>query len=143
MSIKYTPKDLLDHHKYKTRKKIKDSTYASKDLIAKASQSMSLANQAEQQLSKIDIPYIRNLSVVYYSQTKIVLISDKEILKSKVSQLHTQLLQMLNNNSFFSKLKRIEIQISHPNKYTAYTGVNSHKKDQIKAKLSHLKEISK
>ena len=143
MSIRYEPKDLQDHHKYKTRKKIKDSTYASKDLIAKASQAMILANHAEKQLAKIDIPYIGDLSVVYYSQNKIVLESDKEILRSKVSQLHTQLLQMLNNNNFFSKLNKIEIQISHPSTHIRNTCIGSHKKSQIKARLSNLKEISK
>ena len=142
MSIKYTPKDLHDHHEYITRKKITKTTYASKDLISRASESLESAQIAQYELSKLNIPYVNGTTVIFYSTEKIILQSDKDILKPKISELHSQLIIMLNKHHFFSKLKKVEIQIFHreqkiPNKLSIF------EKKRIKEHLEYLRDVAK
>ena len=139
MSIKYTPKNLQNHHKYKTRRKITNTTYANKNLITETSKLLELAKKAQQELDKLNIPYINGTTVIFSSPQKIILQSDKEILKPKIAELHSQLLKMLNKHLFFDKLQKIEIHISYssPQKINNYNDEHTQK---IKQRLVDLKK---
>ena len=113
MSIKIIPEKLAVIEKHKTRKRIKSTTYAGKDLISRASHLTSLLEVANKQLHQINIPYLKDCKIVFYSPEKIILSSNKEILKSKVKELHSQFIKLLNQHTFFSKLVKIEIQIDY------------------------------
>ncbi|ORU57976.1 hypothetical protein ACC64_05300, partial [Francisella tularensis subsp. holarctica] len=49
----------------------------------------------------------------FYSPTKIIVHSNKEILKSKLKELHDQFVTQLKQNTLFSRLERIEIIIDY------------------------------
>jgi len=139
MSIKIIPERLAVIEKHKTRRRIKSTTYAAKDLISRASHLVNSLEVANKQLQKIDIPYIKDCKVVFYSPEKIILSSEKEILKSKVKELHTQFIKMLNQHTFFSRLEKIEIQIDY--KLKTVKKKNIKKVDQnTKDHLNNLKQ---
>ena len=134
MSIKIIPEKLAVIEKHKTRKRIKKTTYAGKELISRASHLVSSLEVANRQLQQIDIPYLKDCSIVFYSPEKIILSSDKEILKSKVKELHSQFVKMLSKHTFFSRLEKIEIQIDYTLKTTSkkvIKKVNQKTKDHI------------
>ena len=113
MTIKIIPEKLAVIEKHKTRKRIKKTTYAGKELISRAAHLVSSLEVANRQLQQIDVPYLRDCSIVFYSPEKIILSSEKEILKSKVKELHSQFIRLLNQHTFFSRLVKIEIQIDY------------------------------
>ena len=118
MSINIIPEKLALIEKHTTRKKITKLTYAGKDLISRATHLVSSLEVANKQLHQIDIPYLNDCQIVFYSPEKIIFSSDKEILKSKIKELHTQFVKMLNKHTFFSRLEKIEIQIDYAQKPT-------------------------
>ena len=134
MSIKIIPEKLAVIERHKTRKRIKSTTYAGKDLISRASHLVSSLEVANKQLQEIDIPYLKDCHIVFYTPEKIILSSDKEILKSKIKELHTQFVRMLNQHTFFSRLEKIEIQIDYSQKNIpkkATKKVNQNTKDHL------------
>lgn len=118
MSIKIIPEKLAAISQHKTRRKITNSTYAGKELISRAAHLANSLAVANKQFHQIDIPYLKDCDIVFYSPEKIILSSDKEILKSKIKELHSQFIGMLNKHIFFSKLEKIEIQIDYTQKPT-------------------------
>lgn len=111
MSIKIVPEKVAKINSHKTRKKITNSTFASKELISKVSHLKTTLEVANKELQKINLPYLSETEIVFYSTQKIILQSDREILKSKVKELHDQFIYMLNKNTFFSQLNKIDIII--------------------------------
>ena len=113
MSIKIVPEKVAKINSHKTRKKITNSTFASKELIAKASHLKTALEVANKELQKVNLPYLNETEIVFYSPQKIILQSRKEILKSKVKELHDQFVSRLNRNTFFSQLNKIGIIIDY------------------------------
>lgn len=113
MSIKIFPEKVSNIDSHKTRKKITQNTYASKELISKASHLKTTVEVANKELKKINLPYLKDTQVVFYSPEKIILQSDKEILKSKLKELHDQFVDKLRRCTLFSQLKKIEIIINY------------------------------
>ena len=118
MSIKVTPEKLSNISKHKTRKKISNSTFANKELIAKAFHLNSSIKVANIEFKKLNIPYLKDTKIVYYSPEKIILKSDREILKAKIKELQSQFLDILNTRKLFSKLKKIEVIIEYTKEKT-------------------------
>ena len=134
MSINIIPEKLAMIEKHKTRKRIKSTTYAGKNLISRVSYLVSSLEVANKQFNEIDIPYLKDCHIVFYSPEKIILSSDKEILKSKIKELHTQFVKILNQYTFFSRLVKIEIQIDYSQKNISKKvtkKVNQNTKDHI------------
>ncbi|QIW10239.1 hypothetical protein [Francisella sp. LA112445] len=113
MSIKVVPEKVAKINLHKTRTKITNSTYASKELISKVSHLKTTLEVANKELKKLNLPYLNETEVVFYSPQKIILQSDREILKSKIKELHDQFINMLNKTTFFSKVNRIDITIDY------------------------------
>ncbi len=135
MSIKIIPEKLAVIEKHKTRHKTEKTTYACKELISRSSHLVSSVDVANKQLQQIDIPYIKDCSIVFYSPEKVIISSDKEILKTKVKELHSQFIKLLNKHTFFSRLQKIEIQINYnqkPINEKALKKSNQKAKDHIK-----------
>ena len=137
MSIKIHAEKLEKIDKHRTRKyKLKNTTQASKELINQASYLMSSVSVANKIFSQLNIPYMDNVTVGFYSPTKIILQTDKQILKAKVKELHSQILKILKNQKFFSKLEKIEVNVINLNKK-----VEAKKPDLItKKQIEKLKE---
>ncbi|MBK2356502.1 hypothetical protein [Francisella hispaniensis] len=113
MTIKIFPEKVANIPSHTTRKKITNTTYASKQLISKAAQLKTTIEVANKELYKLDLPYLKDTQIVFYSPTKIIVYSDKEILKSKLKELHHQFITQLRQNKLFSKLEKIEIIIDY------------------------------
>lgn len=113
MSIKIVPEKLDKIQNHKTRHKIKNTTYANKELISRANYLASSNEVANKQLHKLNIPYLQDTDIIYYSATKIIVRSNKEILKAKIKELHQQFIDILQKHTMFSKLQKIEIQIEY------------------------------
>lgn len=113
MTIKIFPEKVANIPSHTTRKKITNTTYASKQLISKAAQLKTTIEVANKELYKLDLPYLKDAQIVFYSPTKIIVYSDKEILKSKLKELHHQFITQLRQNKLFSKLEKIEIIIDY------------------------------
>ncbi|WP_150468219.1 hypothetical protein [Francisella sp. SYW-9] len=113
MSIKIIPEKVAKINSHKTRKKITNSTYASKELISRASYLKTSLEVANRELQKLNLPYLNETEIVFYSPQKIILQSDREILKSKVKELHDQFIDRLNKTTFFSKVNEIDITIDY------------------------------
>ncbi|MED7788543.1 hypothetical protein [Francisella sp. 19X1-34] len=113
MSIKIVPEKVAKINSHKTRKKITNSTYASKELISKVSHLKTTLEVANKELQKLNLPYLNETEIVFYSPQKIILQSDREILKSKVKELHDQFIHRLNNTTFFSKVNKIDVTIDY------------------------------
>lgn len=113
MSIKIHPEKASTINRHKTRKKITNNTYAYKELISKASHLKTTIEVANKELQKFNIPYLRDTKIVFYSPDKIIVQSDKEILKSKFKELHNHFVETLRQSRFFSQLKSIEIMIDY------------------------------
>ncbi|APC91893.1 MULTISPECIES: hypothetical protein [Francisella] len=120
MSIKIFPEKVASIDSHTTRKKITNTTYASKQLISKATQLKTTLEVANKELHKLSLPYLRDTQIVFYSPKKLIVHSNKEILKSKLKELHDQFVAQLSQNTLFSKLEKIEIIID-------YTQVNNKK----------------
>lgn len=118
MSIKIIPEKIANIDSHRTRKKVTESTYASKDLIAKAVNLNTTIEVANRQLHKINLPYIKDTQLVFYSPTKIIVQSDKEILKSKIKELHSQFITKLNQTTLFSRVEKIELIVDYSNHQT-------------------------
>ena len=131
MTINIIPEKLAHIKKHKTRKNIINSTLASKDLINKASHLLYSVEIANKEFKKLNIPYLSDTKVVYYSPEKIILQSKKEILKSKVKELHGQFLEILNKRKFFSKIKKIEIIIDYEIEKQTKTRKHNYKAQEI------------
>lgn len=140
MSIKIVPEKVAKINSHKTRKKITNSTFASKELIAKASHLKTTLEVANKELQKINLPYLNETEIVFYSPQKIILQSHREILKSKVKELHDQFVCRLNRNTFFSQLNKIEIVIDYnkPQK-SKIKKVNNDTKEAIEKLKKELK----
>ncbi|API86694.1 hypothetical protein [Francisella uliginis] len=140
MSIKIVPEKVAKINSHKTRKKITNSTFASKELIAKASHLKTTLEVANKELQKINLPYLNETKVVFYSPQKIIVQSHREILKSKVKELHDQFVCRLNRNTFFSQLNKIEIVIDYnkPQK-SKIKKVNNDTKEAIQKLKKELK----
>ncbi|WP_150463840.1 hypothetical protein [Francisella sp. XLW-1] len=121
MSIKVIPEKIANIESHKTRKKITDSTYANKTLIARASNLKTTVEVANKELQKLNIPYLKDTSLVFYSPVKIIVKSDKEILKSKIKELHSQFITKLNQTTMFSRVEKIELIIEQPTNFYAKT----------------------
>ncbi|ABK89562.1 hypothetical protein IBE20_07710 [Francisella tularensis subsp. novicida] len=113
MTIKIFPEKVANIPTHTTRKKITNTTYASKQLISKAAHLKTAIEVANKELYKLDLPYLRDTQIVFYSPTKIIVHSNKEILKSKLKELHDQFVTQLKQNTLFSKLEKIEIIIDY------------------------------
>ena len=113
MTIKIFPEKVANIESHTTRKKITSTTYAGKQLISKAAQLKTTIEVANKELYKLDLPYLRDTQIVFYSPTKIIVYSDKEILKSKLKELHHQFVTHLRQNKLFSKLEKIEVIIDY------------------------------
>ena len=112
MSIKIYAEKLEKIDKHKTRKsKLKSSTEASKELINKASHLVSSINVANKIFSQLNIPYMNDVKIGFYSHKKIILQTENDILRAKVKELHPQILRILNNQKIFSKLEKIDVDI--------------------------------
>ena len=140
MSIKIVPEKVAKINSHKTRKKITNSTFASKELIARASHLKTTLEVANKELQKINLPYLNETEVVFYSPQKIIVQSHREILKSKVKELHDQFVCRLNRNTFFSQLNKIEIVIDYnkPQK-SKIKKVNNDTKEAIQKLKKELK----
>ncbi|MDE4940415.1 hypothetical protein NAI66_10310, partial [Francisella tularensis subsp. holarctica] len=68
---------------------------------------------ANKLLYQLDLTYLRDSQIVFYSPTKIIVHSNKEILKSKLKDLHDQFVTQLKQNTLFSRLERIDIIIDY------------------------------
>ncbi|OEZ33766.1 hypothetical protein AS144_00880 [Francisella endosymbiont of Amblyomma maculatum] len=140
MTIKIFPEKVASIGSHTTRKKITNTTYASKQLISKAVQLKTTIEVANKELHKLNLPYLRDTQVVFYSHSKIIIHSNKEILKSKLKELHDQFVTQLKQNMLFSKLEKIDIIINYTqnNKKTKPTVTNEIAKqalDKIKKQL--------
>ncbi|ALB01692.1 hypothetical protein ACH24_03015 [Francisella persica ATCC VR-331] len=126
MTIKNFPEKIASINSHTTRKKITNTTYASKQLISKATQIKTTIEVANKELHKLNLPYLRDTQIVFYSPSKIIIHSNKEILKSKLKELHDQFVTQLRQNSIFSKLEKIDIIINYTqnNKKTKPTITN-------------------
>ncbi|OIN83573.1 hypothetical protein [Francisella sp. TX07-6608] len=113
MTIKIFPEKVANIPTHTTRKKITNTTYASKQLISKAAHLKTAIEVANKELYKLDLPYLRDTQIVFYSPTKIIVHSNKEILKSKLKELHDQFVTQLKQNTLFSRLEKIEIIIDY------------------------------
>lgn len=113
MTIKNFPEKIASINSHTTRKKITNTTYASKQLISKATQIKTTIEVANKELHKLNLPYLRDTQIVFYSPSKIIIHSNKEILKSKLKELHDQFVTQLRQNSIFSKLEKIDIIINY------------------------------
>ncbi|ORM39192.1 hypothetical protein A2G94_00910 [Francisella endosymbiont of Ornithodoros moubata] len=113
MTIKIFPEKVASIDSHTTRKKITNTTYASKQLISKAAQLKTTIEVANKELHKLNLPYLRDTQVVFYSPSKIIIYSNKEILKSKLKELHDQFVTQLKQNMLFSKLEKIDIIINY------------------------------
>lgn len=113
MTIKIFPEKVASIDSHTTRKKITNTTYASKQLISKAAQLKTTIEVANKELHKFNLPYLRDTQVVFYSPSKIIIHSNKEILKSKLKELHDQFVTQLKQNMLFSKLEKIDIIINY------------------------------
>ncbi|MFV9972799.1 MAG: hypothetical protein AB8V06_00980 [Francisella endosymbiont of Hyalomma asiaticum] len=113
MTIKIFPEKIASIDSHTTRKKITNTTYASKQLISKAVQLKTTIEVANKELHKLNLPYLRDTQVVFYSPSKIIIYSNKEILKSKLKELHDQFVTQLKQNMLFSKLEKIDIIINY------------------------------
>lgn len=140
MSIKIIPEKLAKINQHKTRKKIKNTTYANKQLISRAAYLSNSLEIANKQLQNIDIPYLKDCKIVFYSPEKIILSSNKEILKSKIKQLHFQFIKILNKQTFFSRLETIEIQIDYAQQKTTNTRRSNNVDTSTKSHLNKLKQ---
>jgi hypothetical protein len=137
MSIKIVPEKLDKIQNHKTRHKIKNTTYANKELISRASHLASSNEVANKQLHKLNIPYLQDTDIIYYSATKIIVKSNKEILKTKVKELHSQFISMLQKHTMFSKLQKIEIQIEYNQSTNKIPKLDN---EQAKLQINKLKE---
>ena len=140
MTIKIFPEKVASIDSHTTRKKITNTTYTSKQLISKAAQLKTTIEIANKELHKLNLPYLRDTQVVFYSPSKIIIHSNKEILKSKLKELHDQFVTQLGQNMLFSKLEKIDIIINYTqnNKKTKPTVTNETAKqalDKIKKQL--------
>ncbi|ASG68003.1 hypothetical protein fh0823_05800 [Francisella halioticida] len=113
MSIKIVPEKIAKINSHKTRKKITNSTFSSKELISKASHLKITIEVANKELKKINLPYLNETEIVFYSPKKIILQSHREILKSKLKELHDQFVCRLNKNTLFSQLNKIDMIIDY------------------------------
>ncbi|AIT10134.1 hypothetical protein LO80_09225 [Candidatus Francisella endociliophora] len=113
MSIKIHPEKASSINNHRTRKKITNSTYAYKELISKASHLSTTIEVANKELQKFNLPYLCDTHVVFYSPKKIIVQSDKEILKTKFKELQSQFVSKLRQSRLFSKLEKIEIIIDY------------------------------
>lgn len=113
MTIKIIPEKVSKINSHKTRKKITNSTFSSKELISKASHLKISLEVANKEFKKINLPYLNETEIVFYSLNKIIIQSNREILKSKVKELHDQFIDRLNKSTFFSQLNKIEIIIDY------------------------------
>lgn len=116
MSIKIYPEKASSINNHKTRKKITNSTYAYKELISKASHLKTTVEVANKELQKFNLPYLSDTKIVFYIPEKIIVQSDKEILKSKFKELHSQFIDTLRQSKLFSQLENIEIVIDYKTK---------------------------
>lgn len=137
MDIKIIPEKLDKIQKYKTRHKIKNTTYSNKELISRASHIASSNAVANSQMHKLNIPYLQDTNIIYYTPTKIIVKSDKEILKSKINELHDQLIDMLRKQIIFSKINTIEVQIDYAKNIKQISKPNN---SQAKQQINKLKE---
>ncbi|AXA33652.1 hypothetical protein [Francisella adeliensis] len=137
MSIKIVPEKLDKIQNHKTRHKIKNTTYANKELISRANHLASSNEVANKQLHKLNIPYLQDTDIIYYSATKIIVRSNKEILKAKIKELHQQFIDILQKHTMFSKLQKIEIQIEYDQNTKKIIKQDN---TQAKKQISKLKE---
>ena len=137
MTIKIFPEKVASIDSHTTRKKITNTTYASKQLISKAAQLKTTIEVANKELQKLNLPYLRDTQVVFYSTSKIIIHSNKEILKSKLKELHDQFVTQLRQNTLFSKLEKIDIIINTQNnkKPTVTNEIAKQALDKIKKQL--------
>ncbi|AJI54475.1 hypothetical protein [Francisella philomiragia] len=146
MSIKIIPEKVANIDSHRTRKKITESTYASKDLIAKAVNLSTTIEVANKQLHKLNLPYLKDTQLVFYSPTKIIVQSDKEILKSKIKELHNQFITKLNQTTLFSRVEKIELIVDYSNHQTKKADINPPNKvakkalEKIKLEINKLRE---
>lgn len=146
MSIKIIPEKVANIYSHRTRKKITESTYASKDLIAKAVNLSTTIEVANKQLHKLNLPYLKDTQLVFYSPTKIIVQSDKEILKSKIKELHNQFITKLNQTTLFSRVEKIELIVDYSNHQTKKADINPPNKvakkalEKIKLEINKLRE---
>ena len=112
MSIKIYAEKLAVMDDHKTRKyNLKNSTQSSKVLINKATHIMLSVNVANKIFSKMDLPYMKDVNIGFYSPEKIILQTENDILRAKVKELHPQFLRILKKQKMFSKLEKIDINI--------------------------------
>ena len=140
MTIKIFPEKVTSIDSHTTRKKITNTTYASKQLISKAAQLKTTIEVVNKELHKLNLPYLRDTQVVFYSPSKIIIYSNKEILKSKVKELHDQFVTQLKQNILFSKLEKIDIIINYiqnnkPTKLPVTNEIGKQALDKIKKQL--------
>lgn len=130
MTITIIPEKISNIDKHKTRIKITNSTQLSKELIRKAKNLISSTEVANKELRKLNIPYLNDTQIVYYTPQKIICKSQKEILKFKIKELHLQFLEILRKRKFFSKLQKIEILIDYSNSETNKKNPSNHRAKQ-------------
>ncbi|APC95332.1 hypothetical protein IBE10_08820 [Francisella tularensis subsp. novicida] len=146
MTIKIFPEKVANIPTHTTRKKITNTTYASKQLISKAAHLKTAIEVANKELYKLDLPYLRDTQIVFYSPTKIIVHSNKEILKSKLKELHDQFVTQLKQNTLFSRLEKIEIIIDYTqnnNKTNSIVNNETAKQALDKIKKQLCKDLNK
>ncbi len=105
----------IDQHKTR-RTNLKETTFSSKELISRASHLASSIDVANKIFSRMKLPYLDDVNIAFYSPEKIILATDKQILKSKVKELEPQFISILREQKIFSKLKKIEVSINYEKK---------------------------
>jgi hypothetical protein len=140
MSIKIHAEKLAVIDDHKTRKyNLKNSTQSSKVLINKASHLMSSIDVANKIFSKMDLPYMQDVKIGFYSPKKIILQTENDILRAKVKELHPQFLRILKNQKFFSKLEKIDVNIVNKEKIVLEKKPDIETKKQIERLKKSLK----
>ena len=110
----------IDQHKTR-RTNLKETTFTSKELISRASHLASSIDVANKIFSRINLPYLDDVNIAFYSPEKIILTTNKQVLKSKVKELEPQFISILRAQKIFSKLKKIEISINYEKKENIQT----------------------
>ena len=111
--MKIFPEKISTIKDHKTRKMITQNTLINKEIIGRASNFVENNRDANIKLKNSNIPYLKDTQVVLYSSNKIIVESKISILKSKINELHDQLIKELKKIVFFKSIKKIEVIIDY------------------------------
>ena len=110
MTIKIIPEKISTIKNHSTRKKIKNLTYDSKNLISIAVNQLNIVEYANKELKKFNNKKLENLTIVYYSQEKIIFETINFQFKSYFPMIKEEIIELLRTKKIFSLLVDIKIQ---------------------------------